>query len=159
MPRLRGTHIAHQASRCLRRVSPRRLAHLENVHKLAISTRNFSNSGFSRYLLGKPAHGSLLRRRFENSVILPMPWRFVTGVAPVAMLVLLLFPYGYLVRPLSRVEGRSLFASSHSRKPPRNALALSPLLQLGGRCLSFLTLPPPRTTSSGWKASNSLATP
>jgi transposase len=51
-----------------------------------------------------------------------------------------------------RGEGRCLFSSSQRRNPPRNALALSPARQSLGRSFSFLTLPPPRTTSSGWRA-------
>jgi len=40
--------------------------------------------------------------------------------------------------------------SSHSRKPPRNALALSPALQRSGSFFKFLTSPPPSTMSSTW---------
>ena len=50
-----------------------------------------------------------------------------------------------------RLRGRA-FSSSHSRNPPRKALALSPARHCGGSALSFLTLPPPSTVSSGSSA-------
>src|SRR5262245_41879159 len=48
-------------------------------------------------------------------------------------------------------EGGDRF-SSQRRNPPRNALLLSPARVPGGNSFSFLTLPPPRTTSSGSRA-------
>src|SRR6187399_2223857 len=45
---------------------------------------------------------------------------------------------------------RSVF--SQTRKPPRNALSLSPARLPEGSPFSFFTLPPPRTTSSGSRA-------
>src|SRR6202453_2751725 len=48
--------------------------------------------------------------------------------------------------------------SSHMRNPPLKAFALSPSLHRGGRSLSILELPPPRTTSSGSRAATSLST-
>src|SRR5262245_47374241 len=39
-------------------------------------------------------------------------------------------------------------SSSHNRKPPRKALTLSPPRHPFGSVFSFLTLPPPKTTSS-----------
>src|SRR6266478_4777397 len=50
------------------------------------------------------------------------------------------------------------FLSSHSRNPPRNALALLPRRHLPGSSLTFLALPPPSTTSSGSRAAVTLAT-
>ena len=50
---------------------------------------------------------------------------------------------------LAPTETVGLPASSHSRNPPTKAFALSPARQPGGSSLSFSTLPPPRTTSSG----------
>src|ERR1700746_3125159 len=41
---------------------------------------------------------------------------------------------------------------SQTRKPPRNALSLSPARLPEGSSFSFFTLPPPRTTSSGSRA-------
>ena len=41
---------------------------------------------------------------------------------------------------------------SHSRNPPSKALALSPSRVLAGSSLSFLTFPPPSTTSEGCRA-------
>jgi hypothetical protein len=47
---------------------------------------------------------------------------------------------------------------SQMRNPPRNALALLPARQPGGKSFSFFTLPPPRTTSSGSRAAIKRAT-
>src|ERR1700726_1858083 len=44
------------------------------------------------------------------------------------------------------------FDFCHRRKPPRNALSLSPARQTKGSFFSFFTLPPPSTTSSGSRA-------
>ena len=49
-------------------------------------------------------------------------------------------------------------ASSHKRKPPRNALPLSPARHFGGTSFSSFTLPAPSTTSSGSRAAISRAT-
>src|SRR5215813_3907272 len=43
-------------------------------------------------------------------------------------------------------------SSSHNRKPPRKASTLSPPRHPSGSFFSFLTLPPPRTTSSRFRA-------
>ncbi len=43
-------------------------------------------------------------------------------------------------------------AMSQSRNPPSKALALWPSRVFGGSSFSFLTLPPPNTTSVGWRA-------
>src|SRR5262249_43554956 len=48
-------------------------------------------------------------------------------------------------------------SSSHNRKPPRKALTLSPPRHPSGSLFSFLTLPPPRTTSSRSRAWTSWA--
>src|SRR5262249_14599037 len=50
------------------------------------------------------------------------------------------------------MDGLPPRVSSHRRKPPRNALLLSPTRQPGGSSFSFLTFPPPKTTSSGSSA-------
>src|SRR5262245_16638903 len=54
------------------------------------------------------------------------------------------------------VSAWDLFAeadfSAHRRNPPRRALALSPARHPFGSFFSFLTLPPPSTTSSGSSA-------
>ena len=49
-------------------------------------------------------------------------------------------------------------AGSHKRKPPRNAFRLSPRRVFGGKFLSFLAFPPPRTTSVTWSASRRIST-
>src|SRR5262245_236546 len=56
------------------------------------------------------------------------------------------------------IDGLPSRDSSHTRKPPKNALALSPTRQPGGSSFSFLTFPPPKTTSSGWSAAVSRIT-
>src|SRR5689334_15072018 len=45
-------------------------------------------------------------------------------------------------------RARGSWSASHNRKPPRKALTLSPPRHPSGSVFSFLTLPPPRTTSS-----------
>src|SRR5208337_5521001 len=61
----------------------------------------------------------------------------------------------YLLAAVRAARGRS--PSCHSRNPPRNALALLPARQPLGSSLRTLTLPPPRTTSSGSRAASRAA--
>src|SRR6516162_10899289 len=54
-------------------------------------------------------------------------------------------------RPGGRFDGRTS-VPAHKRNPPQKALAFSPARHRRGSALSFLTLPPPITVSSGCKA-------
>src|SRR5262245_32589489 len=57
------------------------------------------------------------------------------------------FLVGRLERVFAGKEGG--LSACQRRNPPRNALALSPARTPLGSCFNFLTLPPPRTISSG----------
>src|SRR6516164_826693 len=60
-------------------------------------------------------------------------------------------------RPGDRLDGRTSLPD-HKRKPPRKALAFWPARHRRGSALSFLTLPPPITVSSGRRAALSRST-
>src|SRR5271165_313259 len=60
--------------------------------------------------------------------------------------------------PVTVRAARGRLPSCHIRNPPKNALALLPARQPFGSSLSCLTLPPPRTTSSGSRAATKAAT-
>src|SRR5262249_60394705 len=85
---------------------------------------------------------------------------FGRGLGVFVGLLLHSFPGGRRSKGLDRGGGLlfSPFFFPQSRTPPMNALALLPRRHPGGRSLSFLTLPPPSTMSSGSRAPVSWAT-
>src|SRR4029077_3506928 len=59
---------------------------------------------------------------------------------------------GVFETPPSDLERLPRLVFCQTRKPPRNALSLSPARLPEGSPFSFFTFPPPRTTSSGSRA-------
>src|SRR5262245_61421024 len=85
----------------------------------------------------------------------------VLGSPTILLLVSMLdFPQDFTLRGnfFSFEASLRFCAFSQSRKPPIKASALSPARQPGGSSLSFLTLPPPITISSGCSAAISRST-
>ena len=124
----------------------------------------------ARRLGGQRARRASGRRRRASGDAAPGPsreWasrafqagRAVSGAVPCVMARFRsLLSASFVSGPVCRAEVAAPVVPPTGEIRPRNALALSPARHPGGSSFSFLTLPPPSTTSSGSRAAIRRAT-